>query len=650
MKTSNTLPLLFLSVLMTSCGGGGSDTTATPPPTPANLAPTANAATDQSVNEQSTVSLSGSGTDSDGSIANYSWSQISGESVSLSDQTSNTPTFTAPTLTTATSLSFELTVTDNEGATAKDSVDIVINPVNEAPIANAGSDQSVNEQSTVTLSGSGTDLDGGIASYNWSQVSGYLVTLSNTSDTNVSFTAPAVHSDEELFFELTVTDNENSIDTNQVKITVKNMDSSFAIESSYSELPLPNSFININGINNIDIDFDNLNDLIIFHTVDIAAGESGAAIQALINNGDGTFSDKTTAYLKSTEGWLNEYVSVSDSFILDLNNDGLEDIISASNAQILLHKEDGTFDVYQQEHIGDCTDCSLFPIDMDTDGDIDLLKIHNRLNWEVDNELITDIYLLDNVSANNELNYSYQATPIYNNNLAENDIFIADLVAIDINNDTYLDLVFGGPKWNEKWFDERVPIHALKNTGEKTFIAAESEFFPNGIPMFTHLRDLSLGQLDGTDVQSIIVANHGYDEPDYLGENNAVLRNYGEGKLVEEVGDDDTHDYKGFTHSLAVKDINNDGFDDIVYVDMSGEDVPDPQNLVRILINDKNGGFTNQNFVISESITAPFWLTCHLTDLNNDGYPELIVGAFTSASKNIIFWNDGAGNFSSINP
>jgi len=128
MKTKAISKVVFFSIFLFGCGGGTpSDSEVTLPPS--NVAPTADAGPDQSVDEQSIVTLSGSATDSDGSIASYSWSQTSGYSVFLSDQTSNTPSFTSPFVTATTYLSFELTVTDNEDLSATDFVDIVINPV-----------------------------------------------------------------------------------------------------------------------------------------------------------------------------------------------------------------------------------------------------------------------------------------------------------------------------------------------------------------------------------------------------------------------------------------------------------------------------------------------------------------------------------------
>jgi hypothetical protein len=192
-----------------------------PPQEEPNAAPTANAGGDQTVSEQSTVTLSGSGTDSDGTIASYSWTQTSGASVTLNNATSQAPSFVAPETLDPITLQFELTVTDNEGATAKDQVVVAVQPLNAAPTANAGGDQTVSEQSTVTLSGSGTDSDGTIASYSWTQTSGVSVTLNNATSQAPSFVAPETLDPVTLQFELTVTDNEGATAKDQVAVAVQ---------------------------------------------------------------------------------------------------------------------------------------------------------------------------------------------------------------------------------------------------------------------------------------------------------------------------------------------------------------------------------------------------------------------------------------------
>jgi len=82
-----------------------------------------------------------------------------------------------------------LTVTDNNGATGKDTMQVTVNPTpNIAPTANAGSDKNITlPVNTTTLNGSGNDPDGTIASYAWLKISGPLAgTITNASAANAT--------------------------------------------------------------------------------------------------------------------------------------------------------------------------------------------------------------------------------------------------------------------------------------------------------------------------------------------------------------------------------------------------------------------------------------------------------------------------------
>lgn len=89
---------------------------------------------------------------------------------------------------------------------------------NQTPTANAGPDRSVTPGSSATLAGSGTDTDGSITMYRWSQTGGPTVTLSGSSTATATFTAPS--SNTTLSFRLTVTDNQGATGTDEVTITV----------------------------------------------------------------------------------------------------------------------------------------------------------------------------------------------------------------------------------------------------------------------------------------------------------------------------------------------------------------------------------------------------------------------------------------------
>jgi len=177
----------------------------------ANSPPTANAGPHQTVAEGITVTLDASNSsDPDGDIASYAWEQTDGPYVTLSDPGSVKPTFTSPDVGIGgEALTFKVTVTDSTGLTSTATTIVNVTWSNEPPTANAGPDQTAGEGVVVILDGSGsTDPDGGIAQYEWKQIYGPIVVLTNANTMQASFTTPDVGpSGAALIFELTVTDN-----------------------------------------------------------------------------------------------------------------------------------------------------------------------------------------------------------------------------------------------------------------------------------------------------------------------------------------------------------------------------------------------------------------------------------------------------------
>lgn len=86
----------------------------------------------------------------------------------------------------------------------------------EMPTANAGNDFSVENTST-TLVGSGSDIDGTIVGYAWSKVSGTGGTISSPSSQSTSVSGLTVGT---YIFRLTVTDSGGAQDTDDVVVTV----------------------------------------------------------------------------------------------------------------------------------------------------------------------------------------------------------------------------------------------------------------------------------------------------------------------------------------------------------------------------------------------------------------------------------------------
>jgi hypothetical protein len=182
---------------------------------PESEPPVAAAGMDQLVDLGDTVTLNGSGShDPEGTTLDHSWAQTAGPDVTLTGATTATPTFTAPEG--PVTLTFTLTVTDDAGLTATDTVDVV---VNGKPLAAAGPDQLVDSGDTVTLDGTGsTDPDGDTRRYQWTQTFGPRVTLAGATSATPTFTAP--EGPAELRFRLIVRDPRGRFGTDFVHIVV----------------------------------------------------------------------------------------------------------------------------------------------------------------------------------------------------------------------------------------------------------------------------------------------------------------------------------------------------------------------------------------------------------------------------------------------
>jgi len=100
----------------------------------------------------------------------------------------------------------------------------ITEPVNFSPIADAGRDQVAISRETVILNGSNSsDSDGNIASYQWKQVLGKSVSLSNANTAIPSFVAPRLRRKEDgdrFVFQLTVTDDRGAVDFDLVNVFI----------------------------------------------------------------------------------------------------------------------------------------------------------------------------------------------------------------------------------------------------------------------------------------------------------------------------------------------------------------------------------------------------------------------------------------------
>jgi hypothetical protein len=183
-----------------------------------NIAPLAHAGADQKIMlPNNSISLTGTGSDADGVIVSYAWTKISGPS-SFNMVNANSPVTDVWGLQEG-SYQFQLSVTDNDGLVGLDTVKVDVVAANLPPVADAGPDKTIAlPTNNVTLNGRGTDADGTIKEYLWSQLTGPSSAEIVSPNKPVTLINGMVGGN--YAFELTVTDNLGATGKDTVIISV----------------------------------------------------------------------------------------------------------------------------------------------------------------------------------------------------------------------------------------------------------------------------------------------------------------------------------------------------------------------------------------------------------------------------------------------
>jgi len=168
--------------------------------------PLANAGPDQTVNEDTQVTLDGTGSSDNVGITTYTWT--------FTDNTTKTVTGPKPTYTFNTPGVYTITlnVTDAAGNWATDTVTVIVLDITK-PTANAGPDQTASVGQPVTFDAGGSTDNVGITNYDWDFGDGTTGTGKTTTHT---YTSPGTYT-----VTLTVKDAAGNTYTDTTTITVR---------------------------------------------------------------------------------------------------------------------------------------------------------------------------------------------------------------------------------------------------------------------------------------------------------------------------------------------------------------------------------------------------------------------------------------------
>ncbi|MCB9760448.1 MAG: discoidin domain-containing protein [Alphaproteobacteria bacterium] len=307
----------------------------------ANTPPVADAGADFTVGLNASATLDGSGSyDPDGDAISYDWSFVSVPALSnltdadLADVGTAHPSFTPDV-----AGDFELRLTVDDGqATDSDSVVVTADPSagNNAPVADAGPDQSINLNNTVQFDGTGSfDPDGDPITYRWvieAKPTGSSLANGDFAD-RFTATASIVPDVEGTFTFRLVVDDGTDTDRDSMDVTVGPAGNTAPVADAGTDTGgCTLEEVTLDGTGSFDADGDALSYRWVF--------DSLPSSSALVNSDISSRNTETPSFTPDVYGTYTLELQVSDG--ADTDTDTVDVVFDAQDANLVLHLDDAS--------------------------------------------------------------------------------------------------------------------------------------------------------------------------------------------------------------------------------------------------------------------------------------------------------------------